>query len=271
VRAGARPVFVDTEPRHLLDLESAHDAITERSRAMIVVDLFGQAPDPGPLRSFAREHGLLVVEDAAQALGAAHAGSLGAVSCLSFDPTKPLAAPGSGGALLCDDEETAARVRRLRWHGRGADGLCAELGYNSQLSEISAAVLGHKLELEPRWRAARQLIAARYDEAIAGAGEIAAPVRGARSDHAFSKYVIRAERREELRERLGRAGVPTRVHYPTPLSREPLFAVAGQTACPNAEAATREMLSLPVHPFLAEAEIDRVAEALRSRRTRSRP
>lgn len=266
VRAGARPVFVDTDERHLLDLDSARAALTARTRAVIAVDLFGQTPDPRALDVFAREHGVLVVEDAAQALGAEHACAIGALSCLSFDPTKPLAAPGSGGALLTDDPRLAAHARRLRWHGRGADGRYGELGYNSQLPEISAAVLRYKLELEPAWRAARQRIAARYDAALAATPGIDAPKRGDARAHAFSKYVIRARDRDTLRERLQRAGVPTRIHYPRTLGSEPLFAGPGASpfACPNAERASREVLSLPIHAFLDEHEVDRVADAVAS-------
>ena len=262
VRAGAQPVFVDTDARHLLDLDSAPATLTARARAVIAVDLFGQTLDRQRLEAFASEHGLVVIEDAAQALGAEHAGGIGVVSCLSFDPTKPLAAPGSGGALLTDDPELAARVRRLRWHGRGADSRHAELGYNSQLPEISAAVLRHKLDLEPVWRAARQQIAARYDAAIAALPTLQAPQRGERTAHAFSKYVVRCKDRERVRERLAHAGVPTRIHYPRPLHHEPLFTVKEGTACPNAEQSTREVLSLPMHPFLHRDEVDHIVKVL---------
>jgi dTDP-4-amino-4,6-dideoxygalactose transaminase len=258
-------VFVDTDECHLLDLDSARARLTAKTRAVIAVDLFGQTPDRPALDELAHEHGLLVIEDAAQAPGAEHACAIGAVSCLSFDPTKPLAAPGSGGALLTDDPQLAARARRLRWHGRDADGRYGELGYNSQLPEISAAVLRHKLELEPTWRAERQRIAARYDAALTAISTIEAPVHGDPRAHAFSKYVVRAPDRERLREQLERAGVPTRIHYPRPLNREPLFARTGappDAACPNAERASREVLSLPIHAFLHEHEVDRVADAL---------
>jgi dTDP-4-amino-4,6-dideoxygalactose transaminase len=270
VRAGARPVFVDTDERHLLDLDRARTAITARTRALIAVDLFGQTPDRLQVEELAAEHRLVVIEDAAQALGAAHAGATGAISCLSFDPTKPLAAPGSGGALLTDDPRLAARVRRLRWHGRDDDGRYGELGYNSQLPEISAAVLRHKLALEPGWRAARQAIAARYTAALATTPDIQAPVYEDSAAHAFSKYVIRSRERDALCERLARAGVPTRIHYARPLHREPLFADFGAAACPNAERAAREVLSLPIHPFLHAHELDRIVAAL-TRPARSPP
>lgn len=262
VRAGARPVFVDTDARHLFDLDDARRALTASTRAVIAVDLFGQTPDRQRLEAFAREHGLVLIEDAAQALGATDAGAIGTASCLSFDPTKPLAAPGSGGAVLTDDAELAEHVRRLRWHGREAAGRYGELGYNSQLPEIAAAVLLRKLELEPEWRAARRRIAARYDAALDASPAIEAPMHDADAAHAFSKYVVRARDRDRLRERLERAGVPTRIHYARPLHREPLFAAARSPTCPNAERASREVLSLPIHAFLDEHEVEQVVVAL---------
>lgn len=267
VRAGAQPVFCDTDARHLLDLDSARAAVSANTRALIAVDLFGQTPDVRELDAFAHEHGIVVIEDAAQALGAPGAGRIGEVSCLSFDPTKPLAAPGSGGALLSDDQQLLEHARRLRWHGRGEDGCYGELGYNSQLPELSAAALSRKLELEPGWRAARQRIAARYDAALAGAPAIDAPEHGELEAHAFSKYVVRTHDRDRLRERLHDAGVPTRIHYARPLHREPLFAGAGAErgagSCPNAERAAREVLSLPIHAFLHEREVELVVACLR--------
>ncbi|HSZ14156.1 MAG TPA: DegT/DnrJ/EryC1/StrS family aminotransferase [Solirubrobacteraceae bacterium] len=276
LRAGAQPVFIDTDDRHLLQLHSAHSHITQKTRAVIAVDLFGQTPHVEQLNAFAREHALLVIEDAAQALGAPRAGAIGHVSCVSFDPTKPLAAPGSGGALLTDDAQLAQRVRRLRWHGRDDAGQFADLGYNSQLPELSAAMLRHKLQLEPRWRAARQSVAARYDAALEAVPGVQAPVRDELAAHSFSKYVLRTPQREQLRALLGHAGVPTRVHYPRPLHLEPVFANAHGSAdrdalsrddardgaCPNAELAAREVLSLPIHAFLSDHEVQRVVDAL---------
>ena len=194
VRAGARPVFADVDASGLLDLESAAAACGPRTRALIAVQLYGQMLDPARLEAFAVERGLLLVEDAAQAFGAAadrrSAGSVGPVSCLSFDPTKTVSAPGSGGALLCDDEELAARVRRLRWHGRDAAGQFAALGYNSQLPTASAAVLLRKLDLDPGWTDRRRAIAVQYDAALAGTP--ARPIGTLpRREHVFHKYVVR--------------------------------------------------------------------------------
>jgi dTDP-4-amino-4,6-dideoxygalactose transaminase len=267
LRAGARPVFVDIDEDYLIDLDRARTLAGPPTRAIIAVDLFGQMVEPRALEAFAAAAGIVVIEDAAQALGAEsagrRAGSVGVVSCVSFDPTKPLAAPGSGGALLCDDDALAARARALRWHGRGADGRHHELGYNSQLPETAAAVLGWKLGQEPAWCARRRQIAASYDAALSGTA-LEQPRRDEGLRHAFSKYVLRCRARDELRAALHAAGVPTRVHYPRPLHHEPLF--ASQVSRPVAERASAEVLSLPIHAFLHDDEVAQVCAALHAAR-----
>ena len=247
LRAGATPVFADVDDQLLLDFATA--PLSRRTKAVIAVDLYGQTVDPAAAEDFAREHGLVLIEDAAQALGAAGAGAIGTLSCCSFDPTKTLAAPGSGGAVLTDDDELAERVRRLRWHGRGS----GELGFNSQLPSASAAVLLDKLGHDARWTARRREIARRYDE-------VATPI-GAVRDHVFHKYVVRSADREALRGVLEQAGIPTLVHYATPLPHQPLFACG--TPFPRAEAACREVLSLPIHAYLTDGEVEHVVATLR--------
>jgi len=263
VRAGATPVFADVDERLLLDLDAARHAVGPRTRAVLAVELYGQMLDPHALEAFAARHGLALVEDAAQAPGARAAGrpagSVGAISCLSFDPTKTLSAPGSGGAALTDDDALATRLRRLRWHGRGEDGRIAELGYNSQLPTAAAAVLRDKLRRDAAWSERRRAIAAAYDAALPGLPEAPGTV------HARSKYVARVHDRDALRTRLERAGVPTAVHYPVPLHREPLLAERGRsTPCPRAEQAAREVVSLPIHAFLTDAEVEQVLAAIRA-------
>jgi len=144
VRASAVPVFVDVDDSYNLSLDAARERVTPRTRAIVFVHLYGQMGDARRIETFARDHGLILIEDAAQAFGASfagrNAGSLGSASCLSFDPTKPISAVGSGGMVLTDDGEIAARVRRLRYHGRGPDGDFVELGFNSQMSTLVAAV-----------------------------------------------------------------------------------------------------------------------------------
>jgi UDP-2-acetamido-2-deoxy-ribo-hexuluronate aminotransferase len=259
LRAGAVPVFADIDAHLLLDLGAAAAAVTPRTRAVIAVGLYGQPVDPAAAEAFAAERGLALVEDAAQSFGADGAGAAGDVSCLSFDPTKTIAAPGSGGAALCDDDELAARLRRLRWHGRDAAGAYVELGFNSQLPSAAAAVLADKLAHDAAWTARRREIAARYDAALDGTGAAPVGVAPGRS-HVFHKYVLRSRRRDALRAALGEAGIATAIHYPVPLPRQPLFASAARV--PRAEAACAEVLSLPIHAYLTDAEVERVCAAL---------
>ena len=278
LRAGAVPVFADVDEHLLLDPAAARAALSERTRAILAVDLFGQVVDAAALQALADEHGVALVEDAAQALGAradadaqprgsaragAPAGAVGLESCLSFDPTKTIAAPGSGGAVLTDDDDLAAHLRRLRWHGRDTDGSHVELGFNSQLPTASAVVLHDKLvHDEPGWTQHRQAIAARYDAALEGTAIRPIGVAPGRT-HVFHKYVVRCDGRDALRERLREQGIPTLVHYAAPLARQPLFhGRSRETPCPVAERACGEVLSLPIHGLLTDAEVDRVTTAL---------
>ncbi|RKQ90247.1 perosamine synthetase [Solirubrobacter pauli] len=260
LRVGAVPVFVDVDPWLRLDLDAARALVTPATRALLAVDLYGQTVDHVAFERFADEHGLTLVEDAAQALGATHAGAIGALSCCSFDPTKTIAAPGSGGAVLCDDDALAAALRRLRWHGRDDAGRFATLGHNSQLPTAAAAVLHAKLASDARWTERRRAIAAAYDAALAGTPHRPVGVAPGR-DHVFHKYVLRTPDRTALAAALAAAGVPTRVHYDRPLYREPVFGHRGR-ACPAAETACREVLSLPIHAYLTDAEVELVTTTL---------
>jgi perosamine synthetase len=268
LRAGAVPVFADVDEHLLLDVAAARAAISPRTRAILAVDLFGQVVDAAALEDLADERGVALVEDAAQALGARagqrRAGAIGLLSCCSFDPTKTIAAPGSGGAVLTGDGELAAHLRRLRWHGRDGEGRHVALGYNSQLPTASAAILHDKLTRDDAvWTQRRRAIAARYDEALAGTPHRPLGVAPGRT-HVFHKYVVRSPDRDALREHLGSRGVTTLVHYAAPLARQPIFAGRSrQTACPVADRACDEVLSLPIHGLLDDAEVDRVCAALR--------
>jgi UDP-2-acetamido-2-deoxy-ribo-hexuluronate aminotransferase len=267
VRAGATPVFVDVDEHVLIDLDAAQAAVTPRTRAVIAVGLYGQMVDPAALEALGARHGLVVIEDLAQSpgasVGARRSGAVGELGCLSFDPTKTLAAPGSGGAVVCDDDALAAHVRRLRWHGRGSDGRIAELGYNSQLPSGSAAVLADKLTLDAQWTARRQAIAAAYDDALAASAARPVGVAAGR-EHVRSKYVVRSGDRDGVRERLGAAGVPTLVHYPVALPDQPLFGQAPPGDWPHARRAAGELLSLPIHAMLTDVEVAHVADSVRT-------
>lgn len=265
LRSGARPVWADVDEHGLLDLDAAAAAVGPATAAVVAVSLYGRPLDGAACESFAQRRGLALVEDAAQALGASRggrpAGGVGRAGCLSFDPTKPVAAPGSGGAIVTDDGALAASCRALRLHGRDGDGAFARLGYNSQLPTLAAAVLAIKLSLEPGWRARRRAVAAAYDAALAGVDELALPCDPPDGEHAYSKYVVRHPERDRLRSALAQAGVPALVHYPVALHAHPLFAGVAGGAAARARELSQRVLSLPIHPFLTEQEVAAVASA----------
>lgn len=266
VRSGARPVWADVDEHGLLDLDAATDAVGPATAAVVAVSLYGRPLDPSAFEGFAARHGLALIEDAAQAFGATRdgrpAGAVGRAGCMSFDPTKPLAAPGSGGAVLTDDDALAATCRSLRLHGRDEHGRFTQPGYNSQLPTVAAAALAIKLELEPAWRARRRAIAAAYAAALAGTDGVALPGDPPGGEHCYSKYVIRVAERDRLRATLAEAGIPALVHYPHPLREHPLFAAYDGGDAPRAREVARTVLSLPMHPFLTDEEVARVAAGL---------
>ncbi|HEY2074603.1 MAG TPA: DegT/DnrJ/EryC1/StrS family aminotransferase [Gaiellaceae bacterium] len=266
LRTGAVPVYVDIGEGYELDLGHAVELLSERTKALVYVDLYGRMGDAAALERFAAEQGLRLVEDAAQTLGGVRegraAGSAGVVSCFSFDPTKVVSAPGSGGALLTDDDEVAWAVRTLKGHGKSPAGTFDLVGQNAQMSSIVAAVLSVKLEHEESWLRARQRVAAAYTDALAGHDAIA-PERPIDREHVFHKYVVRVPERDAVRAALEERGVATLIHYPTTLSALPFAAAApkrggGERAAQFAQ----EVLSLPVHPHLRDDEVELVCAAL---------
>jgi dTDP-4-amino-4,6-dideoxygalactose transaminase len=268
LRAGATPVYVDVDADYELDLAHAAGLLSERTKALVFVDLFGRMGDWDAIERFAAAHGLLLVEDAAQSFGGGRegraAGSAGAVSCFSFDPTKVVSAPGSGGALLTDDDGVAWTVRALSRHGKSPDtGAFERVGQNAQMSELVAAVLALKLEHEEEWLRARQRTAAAYSAALEPLAAVAPEPAGGR-EHVFHKYVLRVEERDRVRAELQEHGVATLVHYAQPLSALP-FAAAAPHRGGGGPTVTRfagEVLSLPVHAHLREDEVERVCAAL---------
>jgi len=267
LRSGAKPVFADIGPDCAIDLDRADGLVGPRTRALLYMDPFGGMAAPGPIAAFASRHGLRVVEDASQSFGAAldgaPAGSVGDVGVFSFDPTKVLNAPGSGGAAVTDDPEIAARLRRLRLHGKTPDGY-VEPGLNSQLPSIAAAILSLKLERHEDWAVRREALADRYDAALEPLG-YKFPARPDGLRHAWQKYVLLSPERDRLRAHLAERGVPTAIHYARPLHAEPIFAGCPQRApgFPLAEAIAARALSLPMHAHLTEAEIDGILGAIR--------
>jgi dTDP-4-amino-4,6-dideoxygalactose transaminase len=264
--AGARPVFVDIDPdTYAMDPGLAARAVTPRTRAMVVVHLYGRAAPMTALMALARAHGLAVVEDAAQAIGASvdgrPIGGWGDVACLSFYPTKNLGACGDGGMLLTSRPDVAERLRRLRHHGDVARYRHVELGTCSRLDELQAALLRVKLAHLDRWTARRRAIAARYREAFAEL-PLALPRAPSAGEHVYHLFTVRHPLRDALAGRLAERGVGTAVHYPAAAPAQPLFAgTAGEW--PEAVRAAREVLSLPCYPEMTDEEVETVVAAVR--------
>jgi dTDP-4-amino-4,6-dideoxygalactose transaminase len=266
--AGATPVFVDVEPTTCgLDPERLPDALTRRTRAIVAVHLYGHPARIDGIAEIARHHGVALIEDAAQAIGAAWdgrpIGSWGDAACLSFYPTKNLGACGDGGLLLTDRDDVAAHLRRLRHHGDGGRYQHVELGYCSRLDEVQAAILRVKLRHLDAWTAARRRLAARYHQALAGL-PLGLPAEDARAHHVYHAYTVRHPRRDALAGALADLGVGTMVHYPRAVPAQPMFGLAGERQWPEAFRAAREVLSLPCYPEMTDSEIDGVVAAVRT-------
>jgi dTDP-4-amino-4,6-dideoxygalactose transaminase len=258
VRLGARPVFADIDPTTLnLDPAAALRAVGPRTKAILPVHLFGRAADVAPLRAA----GLPIVEDAAQALGAAGVGEVGVATTLSFFPSKNLGAAGDGGMVLTDDAALAERVRLMRTHGSRPKYVHGVVGGNFRLDTIQAAVLLAKLPFLDGWQRRRAANARRYREGLAGTPlGLPEEVPG----HVWHHYVVRAPRRDELRVHLRERGIETEVYYPLAMHLQPCFRDLGgrEGDLPEAERATREVLALPVHPDLSAAQIDHVIDVI---------
>ena len=270
LQLGARPVFVDVESATLtLDPDRVAAAITPRTRALLAVHLYGQPAAMGALRVLADAEGIPLLEDAAQAFGATlggrHVGGHGNAAAFSFYPTKNLAACGDAGLVTTTDPTLAAHLRRARNHGETAKYSHAELGWTARLDEMQAAILRVKLRHLPEWTRARQALAARYTEGLAGLPVILPPERPG-ATHVFHQYTLRTPQRDALAKHLTDAGIGTACHYPVPIPAQPLFRELGYdaTAFPAAWAASREVLSLPCFPELRPDEVDAVIAAVRA-------
>lgn len=269
-RVGATPVFADIKPDTLnLDPAAAEAAITDRTRALMVVHVFGLPADLTAFRELADRYGLALIEDAAQAFGAAcegrRAGSVGDVATFSFYPTKNFPAMGDAGLVVTSSDELAERVRRLRFHGSRDKRIFEYVGTNSRMDEVQAAILRRFLPQVTGWNDGRRAAAARYREL--GLGELVTlPAEPAGRRHVYHLYVVRSERRDLIARGLRDAGVGAAVYYETPLHRQPVFAGLGYRAgaFPNAEQAAREGLALPMFPTLTEAQQVEVVDAVRA-------
>ena len=265
---GARPVFVDIDPRTFNIAPAAVEAaITQRTKAIVPVHLYGQPAEMSAIMDIARRHNLYVIEDCAQAIGAEEngrrVGSFGDVACFSFYPTKNLGAYGDGGMVTTNHPQIAERVDVLRRHGGKTKYYHEVLGFNSRLDEIQAALLRVKLRHLDHWQAQRRRVAARYDELLA-ALDVETPFVRAGVTHVYHQYTIRTPRRDALRQFLKDRGIGTMVYYPLPLHLQKMYQDLGyvEGSLPASEGAAREVLSLPMYPELTEEQIQRVVEAI---------
>ncbi|MFH2057033.1 MAG: DegT/DnrJ/EryC1/StrS family aminotransferase [bacterium] len=268
VNVGAKPVFVDIEPRTFnIDAAKLEAAITERTRAIMPVHLFGQCADMDAINKVAARHKLAVIEDAAQAISARYkgkyAGTLGTIGCFSFYPTKNLGAAGDGGMVVTDDDELDALLRKLKKHG-GSDEYYHDLvGYNSRLDTLQAALLLVKLPHLNGWSEARRANAAYYDQRFAGAA-LETPLVADYAYHIYNQYTIQVDRRDELQSFLKQKEIGHKVYYPLPLHLQHCFADLGykEGDFPQAERCAKRVLSLPIHAQLTEPERECVADAV---------
>jgi dTDP-3-amino-3,4,6-trideoxy-alpha-D-glucose transaminase len=266
VMAGARPVFADIDPQRMtLDPAAAERAITGRTRALLPVHLYGQPADMPALAALASRRNLALVEDCCQAHLATCAGqpvgTFGAAGAFSFYPTKNLGALGDGGAVVTRDAALAARVACLRNGGQADRYQHVELGINSRLDEMQAAILRVRLPRLRAWTDQRRALAARYRSLLKGAAIDIPPEMD--PGHVYHLFPIRTRDRAVLQDRLRAAGIETLVHYPTPISQQPAFASLAAADCPHASRAAGEVISLPLYPGLAAEAVTTVAEAVR--------
>jgi dTDP-4-amino-4,6-dideoxygalactose transaminase len=269
-RCGAQPVLVDIDPAtYNINPTAIEAAITPATRAIIVVHLYGQPADMDPILAIARQHRLLVFEDACQAHGARYkgrrTGTLGDAAAFSFYPTKNLGAFGDGGAVVTNDPAIAERVRLLRNLGQRVKNHHEIKGFNHRLDTLHAAILAAQLPYLDAWNASRRRAAAMYQEALADL-DLVLPVVSADVEHVYHLYVVRTRNRNALQAKLGRAGVPTAIHYPTPIHIQPAYSELGYRKgdFPIAEAYADEVLSLPMFPTLRSEQVEYIAEVIKS-------
>lgn len=263
---GARPVYAEIDPRtYTVDPASVEAPITPRTRAILPVSLFGQCADMDALATIAGRHQLALIEDAAQSFGATYRGrpscNLATIACTSFFPSKPLGCYGDGGALFTNDAQLAQRTRQIARHGQERRYHHVRLGMNSRLDTLQAAVLLAKLEIFNDEIALRQKVAANYDRLLSEAGLRSTPFVAEGNTSVYAQYTIRSQERTRLCQRLGNAGIPTMIHYPLPLHRQPAVACE-HTHLPVSESVAEQVLSLPMHPYLSHRQQQIVVEAL---------
>lgn len=269
-RVGAVPVFVDIDPdTYLMDVDQVTAAITDRTRVLLPVHLYGQCVDMAPLEALAERHGIQILEDCAQAHGARHhgriAGSMGRAGAFSFYPTKVLGAYGHGGATVTSDPEVDAGLRRLRYYGmeEAAYYVVARNGLNARLDEVHAEILRRKLTRLDEYIAGRRAVAARYAEMLGGT-DLVLPVTAPGNDHVYYVYVVRHPERDRIIQGMKEYDISLNISYPWPVHTQKGFAHFGveKGSLPVTEDLAGQIFSLPMYPSLTEPEQERIVEAL---------
>lgn len=264
---GARPVFVDIDPATFnIDVSRIEDALTERTRAVLPVHLFGQPADLGALSALCEKHGLKMIEDCAQSFGATYmermTGSWGALGCFSFFPSKNLGCYGDGGMIVTDDDDLADRVRMLRNHGSRERYYHSAIGFNSRLDEMQAVILRVKLKHIDTYNRLRRQNAAHYNARLCDSSAVI-PMEDGFGRHVFHQYTIRVRNRQKIQQALSEQGIASAVYYPVPLHQQEVFAAdCGGISLPVTEQLAQEVLSLPMYPELKEEQIDFICRTL---------
>jgi UDP-2-acetamido-2-deoxy-ribo-hexuluronate aminotransferase len=263
---GAKPVYVDIDPRtYNLDPGQLEAAITAKTRAIVPVSLYGQCADFDAINAIAAKHGIPVIEDAAQSFGASYKGrrscNLSTIACASFFPSKPLGCYGDGGAIFTSDDELAKVMRQIARHGQDRRYHHIRVGVNSRLDTLQAAILLPKLEILDDEIAARQRVAEQYERLLHEAGMDATPYIESHNISAYAQYTVLVESRDAVQARMKEMGVPSVVHYPIPLNKQPAVADSS-VQLPNGDKVAEQVLSLPMHPYLGEQDIARIVDAL---------
>ena len=263
---GAKPIYVDIdEQTYNIDPAKIEAAITDKTKAIIPVSLYGQCADFDAVNAIAAKHKLPVIEDAAQSFGAIYkgtkSGNLSTIACTSFFPSKPLGCYGDGGAIFTNDEQLATVIRQTARHGQDRRYHHIRVGVNSRLDTLQAAILLPKLAILEEEMQLRQQVAQMYAPALQAAG-LAAPFIEPHNRSAYAQFTIRIQNRSAVQTALKEAGIPTAVHYPIPLNKQP--AVASDVSLPVGDLVAEEVLSLPMHPYMTQEQVQQVVAALKS-------
>ena len=263
-RNGAKPIFVDVDPEtYVMDISKVEAKITEKTKAIIPVHLYGHPVDMAPLMEIAAKHGLFVIEDACQAHGCKYrgqtVGSFGDIGCFSFYPTKNLGAYGDAGMLTLDDEVFVDKLKKMRNYGQSTKYYYDFVGMNSRLDELQAAILRTKLSYLDAWNERRRNVAKLYNELLADA-DVVTPVEREYAKHVYHLYVIRHKQRDKLQQYLLSQGIQTLIHYPVPVHAQKAYNL--DVKLPVTEKICGEILSLPINPWISDLEVHQICQSI---------